>query len=104
MSAAASHKSAKTTSPALMAVRSSELFGVLIGLDSTFKPHRDHASGKHVRLKLRPCCHLPLCLKSAEIANGTRLRRTTKLTDSHERRRTPGICKHAKPGAHGCSV
>jgi hypothetical protein len=30
--------------------------------------------------------------------------RTTKMTDSHERRRTPGFCKHAKPGAHGCSV
>jgi hypothetical protein len=29
---------------------------------------------------------------------------TTKLTDSHERRRTPGIDKDAKPGAHGCSV
>jgi hypothetical protein len=56
---------------------------------------------------MRTCCHPPSCFKSAEsaeIANGARLRRTTKLTDSHERRRTPGIDKDAKPGAHGCSV
>ncbi len=31
-------------------------------------------------------------------------RRTTKLTDSHERRCEPRICKDAKHGAHGCSV
>jgi hypothetical protein len=43
MSAAVSQESAKTPSPALMAIRSSALFGVLIGLDSTFKPDWDQA-------------------------------------------------------------
>ena len=45
-----------------------------------------------------------LCCALQETRRTRQAYRTTKLTDRHERRREPRICKDARHSAHGCSV